>query len=134
MRVWQVLALVGVVMAGAAVLAYLSAPGEPRVQVFPPRYDFGEVPYTEVTATLRLVNAGDAPLVVEGVSTSCGCTEAEVSRKVIPPGEEAELRISFDPRRMGTRVEGKVYREVYVLTNDPQNPELVVPVTAVVVM
>ncbi|NOZ83183.1 MAG: DUF1573 domain-containing protein [Euryarchaeota archaeon] len=128
-----VLALVGAVIAGAAILAYLSAGGAPKAVVVPPSYDFGRVPYTEVVATLRLVNTGDAPLVVEGVSTSCGCTRAEVSKSYLKPGEEAELRISFDPRRMGTEIEGEVYREVYILTNDPEKPELVVPVRAVVV-
>ncbi len=129
----RVLALMGAVVVAAAVFAYLSAGGTPRAEVVPPEYDFGRVGYTEVVATLRLLNSGDAPLVVKGVSTSCGCTKAEVSRRQIEPGGEAELIISFDPRRMGVEIEGEVYREVYVLTNDPENPELVVPVRAVVV-
>jgi hypothetical protein len=56
-----------------------------------------------------------------------------MNKTLIAPGEEAELLVTFDPNLMEVEVLGEVYREVYILTNDPAKPEVVIPLTAVVV-
>jgi hypothetical protein len=56
-----------------------------------------------------------------------------MNKTLIAPGEEAELLVTFDPNLMEVEVLGEVYREVYILTNDPNTPEVVIPLTAVVV-
>ncbi len=122
----------GVILAGSAA-KYFSAEGEPKVEVTPASHDFGAVGYTEVRKVFTVRNAGDAPLEIKAVSTSCGCTRAYINETVIPPGGEAELLVTFDPRLMEVEVLGKVYREVYVLTDDPAKPEVAIPITAFVV-
>ncbi|WP_456473680.1 DUF1573 domain-containing protein [Candidatus Pyrohabitans sp.] len=124
--------VVGIIVAGSAV-KYLSAEGEPKIEVLPASYDFGEVSYAEVRKVFTVRNAGDAPLEIKALSTSCGCTKAYMNRTLLSPGEEAELIVIFDPRLMEVEVLGKVYREAYILTNDPATPEVVIPLTAVVV-
>ncbi|WP_457555769.1 DUF1573 domain-containing protein [Candidatus Pyrohabitans sp.] len=121
----------GVILAGSAA-KYLSAEGEPRVEIAPASHDFGTIGYEEVRKVFVVKNAGDAPLEIRAVSTSCGCTRAYINETVIPPGGEAELLVTFDPRLMEVEVLGKVYREVYVLTNDPSRGEVVIPITAFV--
>ena len=44
---------------------------------------------------VRLKNTGDAPLVIHGVDTSCGCTRVEYSKQPVRPGEEAKLLIVY---------------------------------------
>jgi hypothetical protein len=122
----------GVIVAVSAV-KYLSVEGEPKIEVTPASYDFGEVPYVEVRKVFTVRNVGDAPLEIKAVSTSCGCTRAYINKTLIAPGEEAELLVTFDPNLMEVEVLGEVYREVYILTNDPAEPEVVIPLTAVVV-
>ena len=49
----------------------------PSIQVTPASYDFGAVIYGDVaTHTLRVTNTGAAPLIIQRLSTSCGCTKA----------------------------------------------------------
>ena len=59
-------------------------------------------------------NAGNAPLVLSDVSTSCGCTLAEQwPREPIAPGGTGEIAIRFDSRnRVGTN-----QKEIFVVTN-----------------
>lgn len=63
-----------------------------------------------------LKNAGDTPLVIQQVKSSCGCTAAMVSSKTILPAEQAELRVRFNSKNF----RGQVTKTVYVISNDPQ--------------
>jgi len=46
-------------------------------------------------------NTGDAPLLITKVKTSCGCTVPSYSKAPILPGENGELKIKYDTRRLG---------------------------------
>ncbi|NOZ58859.1 MAG: DUF1573 domain-containing protein [Euryarchaeota archaeon] len=133
MRLAVYLLLVAGVVAAAGAAKYLSLSAQPEVEVVPESHDFGTIGYEEVRKVFTVRNAGGAPLEIRAVTTSCGCTRAYINETVIPPGGEAELLVTFDPRLMEVEVLGEVYREVYVLTNDPAKPEVVIPVTAFVV-
>jgi len=126
-----ILLFTGAILAGGA-YAYLSAEGEPGIKVSPSSYDFGEVPYAEVEKVFTVANNGSAPLEIKAVSTSCGCTEASMNKSTINPGESAELLVTFDPSIMEGEVSGKVYREVYILSN-VREKEVIIPLTAFVV-
>ncbi len=45
--------------------------------------------------SFRFKNAGDHPLVIESVSSSCGCTVADYPKQPIRPGDEGEITASF---------------------------------------
>lgn len=53
----------------------------------------------ERKVTLR--NTGDAPLVIHGVDTSCGCTRVEYSQRPLRPGEETTLLIIYEADEAG---------------------------------
>lgn len=98
----------------AAVLA-----GAPKLVVEDADFSFGEVfQGTNVEHTFRFRNAGDAPLSVEKVRSSCGCTAALLSATLIPPGGTGEIRTTFDSGRF----RGVVVKTVYIYVNDPQQP------------
>lgn len=41
------------------------------------------------------INAGNNPLVIENVSTSCGCTTVEYTKEPVQPGRSSTLRIKY---------------------------------------
>ncbi len=49
-------------------------------------------------ASLR--NAGEEPLVIKRVDTSCGCTSVEYEKQPIVPGGEGNFSLRFDSRGM----------------------------------
>lgn len=122
MKLFLVLLVVGAILAGCI-------GGAPQITVSPESYDFGDIPAAEpVSGHLTLRNAGDKPLQIESLSTSCGCTTAEVDKQTIPPGDAAYLTVTFDPQAH-PGLYGPLMRIVYVKSNDPQTPELEITVT-----
>ncbi len=90
-------------------------------------WDFGKVKQGEVLAhEFVFINEGDAPLVIERVSTSCGCTAALASEDRIAPGKEGRVKASFDTRGFA----GSVVKYVYVESNDASKARRELKVTA----
>lgn len=85
-------------------------------------WDFGSVsPDQKVEKTFEVVNPGTKELLIEDVSSSCGCTAALVSDSKVAPGGKAQLRVTYDPRvnkDKGTYIT----RKVRVKSNDPAAP------------
>lgn len=91
----------------------------PVVSVPQMTYDFGTVLQGEtVRHRFAFSNTGDAPLNVEKVGSSCGCTAALASAKVLAPGENGEIQASFD----SARFRGEINKTVYLYTNDSARP------------
>jgi hypothetical protein len=82
----------------------------------------------DVTHTFAVQNTGTDDLVISNLVTSCGCTVAELSSSVIPPGERADLTVTFDADFHETQ--GEVVRLVWFATNDPTWPWGEVRITA----
>ncbi|PWD97702.1 DUF1573 domain-containing protein [Marinilabilia rubra] len=62
-------------------------------------HDFGEIePGDEVGARFSFSNKGAGSLIIERVSTGCGCTVAEYSKKPVSPGDEGFVEVIFDSR------------------------------------
>lgn len=49
----------------------------------------------EQKATFVLKNAGNKPLVIEDVNTSCGCTSVDYSKEPVRPNEEIRLEVIY---------------------------------------
>src|SRR2546430_279985 len=95
--------------------------GRPQLQAIDPIFNFGNVySGTDVRHTFRLKNAGTAPLTINAVRTSCGCTAAQPTKNQILPGEESDLAVTFDTRTD----HGPATRTITVLTNDPSYQQL----------
>src|SRR5437763_8122569 len=56
---------------------------------------------TAVVAKYRFTNAGKAPVTIDAVRTSCGCTTATLVKKEYLPGESGEIEARFE---VGNRV------------------------------
>jgi len=101
----------------------------PRIRVAPESFDFGRAAQNK---TLRkefsIRNFGNEDLVIESVSTTCGCTAALMDSKVVKPGGTTPLRVSLETRAY----RGRVLRSVMVRSNDPQAALVEVKVEATV--
>ncbi len=106
----------------------------------------------ERTATFTITNTSDSPLRLWNVATSCNCTFATITIGgvktgefnmtmhmsstlknwigEVAPGGAAILEVTYRPSVMP--VSGPVSRQTTFATNDPNNPEVEISVTATV--
>ena len=105
--------------------------GEAQIGLETTALELGDMANGEIAERIVAVsNEGDAPLVVETVTTSCGCTTAVLEPMTIAPGESGILRITFDSGAHGPDLRGPLLRQVTLVSNDPALPEAVVEVKA----
>jgi len=105
------------------------------VIITPPSQNLGKVIYGDVaTTTFTLMNSTSRSLKITRVSTSCGCTKAEVEKKDLGVNETTVVRVSFDPavHKDDTDI-GEVTRSIYISTDDPDFPQLTSTITANVI-
>ncbi|MCA9945407.1 MAG: DUF1573 domain-containing protein [Anaerolineales bacterium] len=120
------------IVAVAALAFWLSAcGGQPEISVAASNLDFGDVVNGEVIVReINVENKGQADLVIEAVSTSCGCTQAAIDPMTILPGNSGTLTIEFDSGAHGPDLTGELIRQVFIATNDPDQPEMVLELAA----
>jgi len=93
-------------------------------------HDFAKIMQGKtIVHTFTFRNTGDAPGTITRVSSSCGCTVANVSAKVIQPGKTGTIQASFD----SSDFQGPVSKEVYVYLGNQQKPAYTLTMKGVVV-
>ena len=101
----------------------------PRLRVEPASFDFGRAQRERsLRKEFTLRNLGDRELVIDSVSTTCGCTAAVAGDKRVAPGRSTPLLVTLETRHYSGRVE----RRVLVRSNDPTTPLLEIVVTVTV--
>lgn len=118
----------------------------PKAEVKTTGSDMGTMKVSDQKSVdFTIKNTGKRPLQLFNISSSCGCTVAQIIYQgkeseefgmhsqsdyvdEIVPGKEAKVRVIYRPYVMP--VYGVVEREVYVSTNDPENSKLVFKVKA----
>ncbi|MGB3717758.1 MAG: DUF1573 domain-containing protein [Candidatus Promineifilaceae bacterium] len=99
--------------------------GQPSIAVEAANLDLGNVINGEIVSRdLALRNDGDADLVIDSIITSCTCTQASVSPMTIAADQSGILHIEFDSGFHGPDLTGPLIRQVFINSNDPQQPEL----------
>jgi hypothetical protein len=91
----------------------------PRIAVEPPLFDFGKVlPQKSVSREFVIRNFGKQDLLVDKVSTSCGCTVTDPpppGKMVLKPGARQPLRVTLTTPANP----GRLSKSVLVKSNDP---------------
>ncbi len=65
-------------------------------------FDFGKIPQGRpVTHVFELVNKSAAPIMLENVMASCGCTTPEWSRDPIQPGATSTIKVGYNSAAEG---------------------------------
>ena len=64
--------------------------------------DYGKIiKGSEGERTFVFTNVGDAPLIIQSIKSSCGCTVPKKPEAPIMPGEKGEIKVSYDTKRIG---------------------------------
>jgi hypothetical protein len=97
---------------------------QPKIVLLVDFYNFGSVGSTEVvTHEFVIANQGDAPLTISRAYTTCGCTTADFTATVIPPGKISVVTMKYDAGFHDTRGQ-TVRRGIIIENNDPKNPQV----------
>ncbi len=82
-------------------------------------WDFGEIVQGDkVTHVFQFTNTGSEPLILNSAKGSCGCTVPEWPREPILPGEEGEIKVTFNSKGK----KGKQTKSVTLTGNTDPNP------------
>jgi hypothetical protein len=81
-------------------------------------HDFGKVNEKDgnVTYVFDFTNKGDAPLVVNRVQASCGCTTPTWTKEPIEPGKKGAITVTYSTAGRP----GLFTKTITVYSNDPQ--------------
>ena len=105
---------------------------QPKIQIPEKNFNFGMIgPQDVVEQEFIIRNVGDAPLTISRAYTTCGCTTAEISASVIPPGKVATIKLIFDAGFHDTAGQ-TVRRGLIIENNDPQQSKAEIWVQAAV--
>ena len=103
---------------------------QPKIQIPEKNFNFGMIgPQDVVEQEFIIRNVGDAPLTISRAYTTCGCTTAEISASVIPPGKVATIKLVFDAGFHDASGQ-TVRRGLIIENNDPQQSQAEVCVQA----
>ncbi|MFY7669713.1 DUF1573 domain-containing protein [Tenacibaculum sp. MEBiC06402] len=56
---------------------------------------------SEGKRVFEFTNVGDAPLIIKEIKSTCGCTVPSKPEKPIMPGENGQIEVSYDTKRLG---------------------------------
>jgi hypothetical protein len=99
----------------------LAKENQPRIFCEEPTFDFGSRDASEtVDHTFVLTNTGTADMEIKRVQAACGCTTAELEKKVVPPGESSRISAKLSLAGRG----GELQKPILIESNDPTNPVL----------
>jgi hypothetical protein len=101
----------------------------PRIVVEPASFHFGTVKAGRVVQKEFVVrNHGRAELLIDSLTTTCGCTAALTESKTVKPGGSTPLRITLT----APNEQGRLIKSVLIKSNDPGRPALEVKIEALV--
>jgi hypothetical protein len=80
-------------------LVFVGAFAQAKIQFSDTKHDFGNVKEANgpVSHVFTFKNTGNAPLVIQNVETSCGCTSPEYTKEPVQPGKSGIVKATFDP-------------------------------------
>lgn len=100
---------------------------KPQMKFIEDTYDFGKVKQNDVVEhTFEFFNAGGDTLKILDISTSCGCSVGNLSKREFAAGEKGTIDVKFDTRgKLGNQVQ-----RIYIRTNEPDNPTKIITIKA----
>jgi hypothetical protein len=103
--------------------------GRPRLELSTEEWDFGHKWHGDPCSTeITITNAGDAPLKILKIKSSCGCTALKPRRKELLPGESDTMTLTYNTKKNKEQVSQTITLE----TNDPERPRVTIQVKGVV--
>jgi len=91
---------------------------QPSIEIPTSLYDLGHVGAKAVVERKFIIrNTGKAPLTISRAYTTCGCTTAHLTARVIPPGKVVVVTLTFDAGFHDARGQ-RVQRGLIIESND----------------
>ncbi len=83
------------------------------------RYDFGDIEQGQkISHIFEFENSGDSELLIQKLSSTCGCTASVISATFLLPGEKGQIEIEIDTRYL----KGLIEETVFIYSNNRENP------------
>ena len=99
-----------------------NAAGGPKLVCDAPAYQFGRVDQSAVVTNVFVIrNEGDTTFVAGMPRATCGCTKVRLNKRMIGPGETAELTAVFTAARRS----GEQKKTIYLPSSDSETPSAV---------
>ncbi|NMC73106.1 MAG: DUF1573 domain-containing protein [Geobacteraceae bacterium] len=97
----------------------LPALAAPQLAFDKPVHNFKDTTQgTTIVHSFTFRNTGTEPATIEKVTSSCGCTVADISERVVRPGKRGEIKASFDTSDFS----GPVSKQIYVFLSGSKAP------------
>ncbi|MCH7558899.1 MAG: DUF1573 domain-containing protein [Planctomycetes bacterium] len=113
-----------------ATMAPRVAKAVPRITFEKVTHNFGDVgPGTNHLCEFRFTNSGDGVLKIGQVSKTCGCTPFLLAKTEYAPGESGTLKVRY----YAEAEYGGTTKQLFVHSNDRQNPKVALAIKARVV-
>ena len=99
--------------------ALVNAQEKPAARFQQTTHDFGKIAEEIGSAVYEFTftNAGNAPLIINRVATTCGCTTPSYTNVPVLPGKTGKIAISYStPGRVGS-----FSKDIRVFTNVPDS-------------
>jgi len=99
----------------------------PRIRFEKVTHNFGDVsPGTNHLCEFRFTNTGNGVLKIGQVSKTCGCTPFLLDKTEYAPGESGTLKVRYyaEPEY------GRITKQLFVQSNDRQNPKIALSIKA----
>ncbi|PWJ40854.1 DUF1573 domain-containing protein [Sediminitomix flava] len=99
----------------------------PKISVFNDEVDLGKIKVVDYyLVSIRVMNTGELPLVIEQVKAGRGCEVVSLEQKEIAPYSSININVKFwDQDQTGQQV-----RRITIVSNDPEAPEKVIEIKA----
>ena len=103
-----------------ALLATITLSAQPKLAFDKTQHDFGKVSEGDGAASYDFAfkNTGTAPLIIQNVSTTCGCTTPEWTKEPIRPGAAGFIKVSYDVKGRP----GAIDKSIAVYSNSTPSP------------
>jgi hypothetical protein len=93
-------------------------------------HDFGSIKESNgpVSYSFNFTNSGKAPLILNNVAASCGCTTPEWTKQPVLPGKQGVIKVTFDPeQRPGA------FTKTITVTSNAETPSITLAIRGVVI-
>lgn len=98
----------------------------PKIVFEEKTFNFGTMKQnSKVEHRFTFSNQGKRALIIRKVKASCGCTAVSPNKKTIQPGETSSIKTIFSSGRR----KGRQQKTITVISNDPDNPSVVLRIS-----
>jgi hypothetical protein len=102
---------------------------QPKIQLDKFKIELGAIYQGEIkNVKIAVTNAGNQPLTITNIQTSCGCTSAKKSVPTLAPMASDTIDVSFN----SAGFDGKIAKTVTIQSNDPMTSFIDVTLTGTV--